>query len=128
MADNNTDDDEVVEIDPDFSLKEKIGKDVSMGEIFTKDVVSDSQGVINKSKKDFLKWAENDLKTLQIAYQEARKGDTKKEGESIDTIKKAAFSLKAQAGTFGFDLGSAIAKSLFDFCENNYKDEPDHLV
>lgn len=120
-------DDEVIEYKPDFSLKEKIGKDINMSEIFTKDVIENSQQVINKTQKDFLKWVENDLKTLENAYLALTKNQAG-DKENLIEVKRAAFSVKAQAGTFGFDLGSAVAKSLYDFCEGQYKEDPSHLI
>ena len=122
-----THDDEVIEYKPDFSLKEKIGKDVNMSDIFSKDAIEASQVVINKTQKDFLKWVENDLKTLENAYNAVVKNQAAGT-ENVDEIKRSAFSVKAQAGTFGFDLGSAVAKSLYDFCETQYKIDPNHLI
>lgn len=123
MAKENTatdhDDEEVMEFAPDFSLKEKIGKDISAKEIFSAEVVKGSQEVINRGKKDFLKWVDNDLKNLETSYEELAKNPSNGR-ESALNIQRAAFSIKAQSGTFGFDLGSAIAKSLYDFLENDY--------
>lgn len=111
--------DDVTEVAPDFSLKEKIGKDVSMKEVFSPEVVKESQEVIDHTRKDFLKWVDNDLKTLETAY--ATLAASPADGrEAALTIQKAAFSIKGQSGTFGFGLGSAIAKSLYDFLENDY--------
>jgi chemotaxis protein histidine kinase CheA len=118
-ATTNEEDDEVVEFEPDFSLKEKIGKDLSAKEIFTSEVVKDSQEVINRGKKDFLKWVDNDLRNLESSYDELAKNPAKGRDAAL-SIQRAAFSIKAQSGTFGFDLGSAIAKSLYDFLENDY--------
>lgn len=119
--------DDVVELQPDFALKNKIGKDVNISEIFNTEAIKASQQVINDSQKDFLKWVENDLRNLESYFAAVRK-DQSKGDEAVTEVKKAAFSIKAQSGTFGFDLGSAVAKSLYDFCENNYTQNPDHLV
>lgn len=110
---------DVQEFAPDFSLKEKIGKDVSMGEVLDQQSVSAAQTVIADSKKDFLLWIEADLEQLEDLYASAAI-DPEQGLEYVVGIQKAAFSIKSQAGTFGFDLGSAVAKSLYDFCENNY--------
>jgi chemotaxis protein histidine kinase CheA len=120
------DSDEVVEYKPDFGLKEKIG--LSINEILTPEVIKDSQGVINQSQKDFLKWVNNDLATLENAYSELKKNPADGREFALE-IQKAAFSCKAQAGTFGFDLGSAIAKSLYDFLENDYVEgDANHIL
>lgn len=121
------DEDEIVELAPDYKLKEKIGKDVKLSEVFSADIIKNSQEVINKSQKDFLKWVENDLTTMENAYKSARSGSDDLD-ECVTVIKKTAFSVKAQAGTFGFDLGSAVAKSLYDYCENQFHSDPDQLI
>lgn len=119
-------DDDVRELSPDFSLKEKIGMNIN--EILTSEVVKSSQEVINKSQKEFLQWVRNDLKTMENAYAELAKMPKMARDFALE-IQKAAFSCKAQAGTFGFDLGSAIAKSLYDFLENDYvENDKGHLI
>lgn len=120
-------DDEVIEFKPDFSLKEKIGKDINISEIFTKDVIENSQQVINKTQKDFLKWVENDLRNIENSLSALSKNQ-EAGAQYLQEVKRAAFSVKAQAGTFGFDLGSAVAKSLYDFCETMYRNDPGHLI
>lgn len=135
MADNKTakqaqpdTNDDIIEFEPDYGLKEKIGKDINMKDIFTTEVVKSGQEVINSTKKDFLKWVENDLQTLENAYVELAKNHTKGREFALD-IQKAAFSIKEQSGTFGFDLGSAVAKSLYDFLENDYVEgEQSHVI
>lgn len=112
-------DDIVEEYKPDMSLKLKIGKDINIGEILSNENIKGAQQVINDSQKDFVKWIENDLRTLEGYFAEAY-ADADNALNAVVGIQKYAFSIKSQSGTFGYDLGSAIAKSLYDFCENNY--------
>lgn len=119
MSAQNSAEDDVLEYKPDFSLKEKIGKDININEILNTENIKASQQVINDSQKDFLKWVDNDLKTLEAFYRQAA-SDPSNALTAVVDIQKSAFSVKSQSGTFGYDLGSAIAKSLYDFCENNY--------
>ncbi|MCH2546427.1 MAG: hypothetical protein MK052_02290 [Alphaproteobacteria bacterium] len=119
-------DDEVVELDPSYALKDKIG--MNMNQILTDEVVKDSQKVIHKSQKDFLKWIEADLQTLENAYN-ALAADPENGRDPALIIQKSAFTCKSQAGTFGYDLGSAIAKSLYDFLEKDYVEgERGHVI
>lgn len=111
--------DEILEFKPNFTLKEKIGKDVSIGEILNTENVRDSQQVIDNTRKDFVKWVRNDVSNLESFYDQAALDPDNALPFVVD-IQKTAFSIKAQSGTFGYDLASAIAKSLYDFCENNY--------
>lgn len=112
-------DDDIEEFQPDFSLKEKIGKDFNINEVLNNKSIAAAQTVINDSRKDFLLWVREDLKMLEDCYASAAL-DPEQALQHVVGVQKAAFSIKAQAGTFGFDLGSAVAKSLYDFCENNY--------
>lgn len=112
-------DDHAEEFEPDFSLKNKIGKDLPIGEVLTTENIKEAQQVINASQEDFVKWVENDLKMLESYFKQAY-ADAENALEAVVNIQKYAFSIKSQSGTFGYDLGSAIAKSLYDFCENNY--------
>lgn len=120
--------DDVVEIKPDYSLKEKIGKDVNMKDIFSAEAVKSSQEVINKTTKDFLKWVNNDLQNLENSYKLLAANPDKGREAAVE-IQKVAFAIKGQSGTFGFDLGSAVAKSLYDFLENDYVEgEKTHII
>lgn len=122
-----TTDDEVTEVAPNYALKEKIGKDVNIKEVFSPEAVKGSQEVIAKTQKDFLKWVENDLKNLEAAYAILKQSPATGRDAALE-IQKCAFSLKGQSGTFGYDLASAIAKSLYDFLENDYVEGDENHV
>ena len=99
---------------PDYSLKKKIGEDVNIRDILTPEVVQKSQELIDSQQGDFIEWAFKDLVTLTHAFNALKKspyadGHFKK-------LLNVAFSLKCQAGTFGFSLASNVAKSLYDYC------------
>ncbi len=101
-------DQDVVFIDPDMSLKEKIGNDISMAEIFSEENVKQAQAIILEAKDDFLKWIVDDLRNTEEAYFAiATNADHKL--HDIRYLQGCVLSIKSRAGTFGFDLASVVA-------------------
>jgi hypothetical protein len=121
------DKDEVRILEPDFSLKKMIGEDVDLKQLFSTDNINKAQGVIETHKDNFLEWVKNDLTTLEGHYNAALADVAACEGE-IKKLAKIAFVMKSQAGTFGYGLATAIAKSLDDFCNRDFKPTADHLT
>ncbi len=46
----------------------------------------------------------------------------------VQKLAKSAFVIKSQAGTFGYSLATAIAKSLDDFCTRDFTPCAEHLI
>jgi hypothetical protein len=110
-----SDDEESVRIlPPSYRLKEKIGMDVKMSEIFTPERIAAAQKAIDDTQSEFVGWAQKDLVELEHAYRTMEKDPSSVESRS-EKVRKIAFSLKCQAGTFGYPLGSEVAKSLFRY-------------
>lgn len=108
-------DDSVKILPPDFSLKKKIGANVNISEIFTPERIEAAQKTINDTQSEFISWAAKDLTDLEHAYHAVARDPATAPAAKIDAIRRIAFSLKAQSGTFGFNLGSEVAKSLYDY-------------
>lgn len=99
---------------PENKLRKKIGPDVNMREILAPDVVRNAQKVIASKTEDFLGWARDDLAEMERAYTLMQKQGV--EQEYIRVILIGAEKLRDRSGTFGYQLGSQIAKSLVKFC------------
>ncbi len=125
--DSQDDQDDVRFIPPDFSLKRKIGEDVDLKAILSHENIEKLQQVVDRYQKDFLIWVEKDLTTLMQSLRYTEQ-NISKSVPYITKIKKAAFAIKSQAGTFGFDLASRVAKSLESFCEKEFRYEEEQLV
>lgn len=117
---------EVKILDPDFSLKKKIGEKVNIAEIFTPERIAEAQQVIDDTKAEFLKWAEKDLIDLEDAYRHFS-NDQDAVFFELDRIRKIAFSIKCQAGTFSFELASEVAKSLYNYAMKHEKYSADQM-
>lgn len=112
---------------PDYTLKEKIGKDIDIKQIFTPEALENAQKAIDRHKDSFLEWVAADMAEMDEQYKKAS-GHIDSCAEAIDTIEKIASRIKAQAGTFGFGLATLIAKSLCNFCNKHDKIENSHLM
>ena len=106
---------DVAIVTPDYSLKEKIGSDVPLSDIFSAENVAKAQRIIHHSRGDFLGWVASDLKALERAL--ARLEDEPNHGPAeIEALERAAMHIKAQSGTFDYELASQVAESLSDLC------------
>lgn len=110
-------DEDVTIVDPDYTIKEKIGYEVSLQDIFSQENVQRAQRIINNARGDFLSWVVEDMRAIETAYDtlESDLEDTNTK-ESMAAI---ALHIKAQAGTFGFDLASQVAESLTGLCTSH---------
>jgi chemotaxis protein histidine kinase CheA len=124
---SSLDDSEVRVVAPDFTLKKLIGEDVDIKQLFSTENVEKAQKTIDSHKQDFLEWIKKDLETLESAYQ-AAKADLAASDSEIKKLARAAFVVKSQAGTFGYELATHVAKSLDDFCMDHFKPTAQHMT
>lgn len=100
---------------PGKALKGKIGFDINMRQIFTKENVENAQEFIDDSAHRFREIAMRDVGALLHTLRNAQQtGNVEKH---IGKLQRLAFSLKSHAGTFGYDLGTQVAKSLQNICD-----------
>lgn len=95
---------------PGKALKGKIGFDINMRQIFTKENIETAQGYVDENAERFREWVIRDIANLHHALRNAQQA--KNPERYIPKIHDIAFSIKSHAGTFGYDLGSQVAKSL----------------
>jgi hypothetical protein len=120
-------DEDVRIVPPDYTLKKIIGDDVDLKQVFSAENIEKAQSVINEHKDSFLEWVVKDIEAIEAAYAKAAADPGNCEPE-IRKLARGAFVVKSQAGTFGFALGSHVAKSLDDFCNNDFRPVPDHFI
>lgn len=107
-------------IDPDFALKKKIGEKVNISDIFTPERIAEAQKAIDDTQAEFLLWADKDLAELDLAFKDFA-ADPDGNFFELDRIRKIAFSVKCQAGTFGFALASEVGRSLYNYAMKHDK-------
>ena len=119
-------DDDITVVNADFTIKEKIGLDISLEQIFNPESVRRAQEIIHNSSEDFLEWVVEDIEQIEAAYKslESRPGHGP---EEVEIFLNYILKLKAQSGIFGFELASKVAESLHDLCIENSKIDPSRL-
>ncbi len=111
--------DDVQILPPDYSIKKKIGMDVDLNTIFTPERIAAAQRAIDDQQSEFIGWAERDLVELDHAYRAMKNDGANIDDSRITKVQKIAFSLKSQAGTFGYHLGSDVADSLYSYMKSH---------
>jgi DNA-binding response OmpR family regulator len=104
-------DQDITIVDPDFTIQQKIGMNISLADVFSRESVRKAQEIINASQGEFLEWIVEDIRNLERAYQriESNPGHS---SDDVQMLYSISTKIKSQAGTFGFDLASHVAESL----------------
>lgn len=111
---------------PGKALKSKIGFDINARQIFTKENIQGAQEFINDTAEAFQQWVMKDISQLMHLYRNACQVENPK--KYYKPIQNIAFSIKSHAGTFGYDLASLVAKSLYAACERPLADSKLQLL
>lgn len=111
---------------PNRKLKEAIGSDVSAEKIFDPDNIRQAQQVIMNMKDEYTSWVQADVGKMDAIYV-ALSSDMDSE-EPWAILSRTAFAMMGQAGTFGYHMASAVAKSLYDYVESKPKPDASSLV
>jgi len=111
---------------PDYTLKKRIG-DVTMSEILSPEIVAQAQVKIDSKKDDFLNWVSEDIALLETGYAQASAKLNDNAAELLE-LDKVTNRIRSQAGTFGYDLATLIAKSLSGFCSKHPTINAEQLV
>jgi len=106
---------EITVIDRDFGLKEKIGLNISLEDIFNAENVARAQRIIHQSRGEFLDWVVNDLSRLDEAFKRLEVFP-RHERTDVEAVQEVALHIKSQAGVFDYGLASHVADSLYDLC------------
>lgn len=98
---------------PNRRLIQLIGEDISGADVFTEKMIDTAQAEVKKKETEFLEWADNDIRMLEACY--AKLKDDHADDESKAKLLGAAYSLKSQAGIFGYDMGTEVSRMLLDY-------------
>lgn len=102
-------------IRPENKLKKKIGADINMREILQPEVLMQAQQIIYDKRDEFLGWASSSLLQMEEAYYGLHHNAPDPQA-LLAVLNREALSLRDRSGTFGYHLGSDIAKSLARYC------------
>lgn len=115
---NPTPSDEVKITPPDETLRRKIGGKLDY--LLSQQAVQSAEKVIESSATSFLNEAFAQLETLEKANTSLQRNPAEK-NIHLPTIIQTSFSIKTKVTAGGYDLASALAKSLHLLCEGMQK-------
>ncbi|MBN8544163.1 MAG: response regulator [Alphaproteobacteria bacterium] len=98
---------------PNVEMKQHVGADVTAQDILNDRVIAEGQEAIQEAANEFVEWVRDDIAKLEEAYGELKKRPTDPTAHHL--LLTAAYAIKTQAGTFGYDLGSEVGKMLVDY-------------
>lgn len=113
-------------ISADQSLRHAMGTAKPLSAIISPEILAEAQRAIDAMSESSLQWIREDVAKLQTSFAALRRhySTTARLG-----IKEAALSIKARAGTFGYDLASSVARLLYVFMSVDFIPTNDkHLV
>jgi len=111
---------DVTIINADFHLKEKIGKNISLQELFSPEAIKRAQLVISDSNDEFIQLIKGDLELLERFYALISQS-LPQQTNDIDTLASVALSIKSRAGTFDYALASHVSESLYNIVVDREK-------
>lgn len=84
-----------------------------------KAVLARAEEVIADLSNDYIEWAQEDLKKIQVAVSSLTAGGGKEKNKhALRSIFATSHDIKGQGGSFGYDLMTAIGGDLCRFTEN----------
>jgi hypothetical protein len=104
----------VTAVGPDRTIRELIGTDIKLTDVFTKEKIEACQKTIDDGRNAFFNVAHNDLAGLEVLMKEQAAMPDK---ASFEDIAARAANIKGHAELFGFTLIAAIVSHILDACE-----------
>ena len=98
---------------PDFTLKQKLGKNVTLESIITPEVLLQAQAAINSATDESLRWIKDDLVKLQALYKTLQ---AEQQPSAVDEMSEVILLISSRSGTFGYTRASEVAYMLYLFC------------
>jgi len=107
------------------SLRNQLGN-LAAADIINDMTVAEAQADLLRAEDAFIDWAVEDIERLEKAYaiMQARPSHADAQREIV----YAAYAIKAQAGIFGYALGSEVGTLLVDYLESRRSFNEDHLL
>ncbi len=82
-------------------------------DIFTEEVLAEAQQELMKAESQFVTWVKDDIAKLEAAY--TGLVANMHDDAAYANLLKAAYTIKSQAGIFGYDLGTTVADLLITY-------------
>lgn len=109
-------DQEVVIENPDRSLKQMLGADMTAEDLFDQELMQEAQQAIMTMKDEFTNWVAIDINRLEHAFLALQENP-----ESMAYLKEIisiSLTIKSQSGTFGYDFATEVGKLLYQYADD----------
>ncbi len=108
---------------PNNDLREQLGEGAML---FTEQAILNAQAELLSAEQEFIVWAKDDIVTLRAAYAQLveKPGNLTASRLLVD----AAYSIRSQAGMFGYHLGTTIGGMLVQYLEQHPYPKDEQLV
>lgn len=103
--------------EPDRSLRDLIGKDTVLSDIFTKEKIENCQKLVDEAKKSFFDTSQKDMDTITSLI--AKKEFATNYLELCNLLFQPINNIKGQAELFGYSLIARVCKYLIEYCEES---------
>lgn len=94
------------------TLQRELG-DITAAQIINELAVAQAQTDLLSAEDDFIDWAREYIAELELAFQDLQRKPTSRNARRL--MIDAAYSVKSQAGVFGYQLGTEVAGLLMDY-------------
>lgn len=108
---------------PDLTLKNKLGRGVSLDKLITPALLAQAQSAIDSATDESLTWIREDL--AELRHFSAALRTMTEPGPVLAQTTDIALSISGRAGTFGFTRGSEVAYMLYLFLRNKFQSTVD---
>lgn len=106
--------------EPDYSLKEAVGKDVDLTKLFTPERLRKCQEIIEAARDEFFIEESEKVKMMQVFI-------LQKDLTTFNAIADMAQEIKSQARIFGFTFIANLCSQIVHFCLSDEKPLPVRL-
>lgn len=108
---------------PNMELRNQLGIGA---ELLNEAAIGNAQMELLKAESEFVEWARDDIAQLETAY--ARLVASPQDAAVYNDMREVAYSIKSQAGIFGYELGTAIGGLLARYLSAHDRIEGDQLL
>ena len=104
---------------PDFALKHKLGRNVTLESIITPAVLNQAQALVDAITDESLVWIKDDLASLKTLCQDLRNGNQLQ--AIVTEMNEVALMISSRSGTFGYKRASEVAYMLYLFLRQKFQ-------
>ncbi len=99
---------------------------IKASQIITEAAIAEAQQQLQNAENEFVDWARDDIAQLEEAFADLKQRTGNK--DAYMRLVNAAYTIKSQAGIFGYTLGTEVAAMLVDYLDAHSNVTADKLT